>query len=486
MSVLESLELRAQLEARRALGPAALVAWATARLIAEPPSRVRTECVRAALVEAVRLADLDAIELLAPMMIGPPRIDARPLLDVCQSRTVVESAASLEAARCVVDELVRIEPTLSGLLVLAGLEERLAHIEAAVALLGRAMSRAEALADREGALRARVERARVLVRADRAIEALEDVDEIERLREARDGQGGALALSPRDELVLAAADLRASGRYRRVRGLDRLLALVAAPSPAPRASLRLLGQHVDRMGRALTSLELDRARSVLSAARAHGAEPLAIEAIERAIDRVPMPEAEREALLARELAASSEGRALLDRARAVRDGGTSGPEPASSASLHARWLALSVIAHLRARRVGEALKALLEIERMQGMPGVLEWTMLARAASERALRAPVIELASRWLGRPAATPPARGYLHLALQLERAGLSDREATIDLVGLALRRAREANEDDARALSIQHAIRAAWLAHARGELAHAHRLLEGALQDASPRTS
>jgi hypothetical protein len=87
----------------------------------------------------------------------------------------------------------------------------------------------------------------------------------------------------------------------------------------------------------------------------------------------------------------------------------------------------------------------------------------------------VVSLAARWLSSSEAPPPARGYLDLAVHFERAGL------VDLAGRALARARAAHEPEARALSIQHAIRRAWSLRDRGEIHEAHRLLDAALRDA-----
>jgi hypothetical protein len=101
--------------------------------------------------------------------------------------------------------------------------------------------------------------------------------------------------------------------------------------------------------------------------------------------------------------------------------------------------------------------------------------MLARALPEVALRHEVISLASSWLGAPDAAAPAHGYLELAIRFEKSGLAD------LAGLALARAREAHEPEARALSIRHAIRRAWSLREGGEIHEAHRSLEAALRDA-----
>jgi hypothetical protein len=466
MSVLDELELRAQLEARRAIGPAAVVAWARARLPHEPASRARSECLRAALVEALRVRDAEAIEILAPFLRERPRADDTALWAACEASPHASVAAQIA------EELIHCETTADGLLVLAGLRERQARFEDGIAVYRRAIANAEALADTAGSLRASLELARLFGAVGRDVDALALAPEIERLLALRARLGQAAELSRRDVLILARVELAASGRYQRARAIDRLADVVTTGGPEARAALRIVGRHLERTSASLTAAEADRIGALLARAAAAGLPHEALAVIERRLAVAVALPAEREAVVIRE--ASRESRWRVERARAVRDGGTAGPPP-EQPEQRLPWLALSVIAHIRSRRLGDALVAMREISASAHPPDVLAWTMLGRAASERALREHVVLLGERWLASRDTTPPARGFLELAAQLERAGL------VELAGLALERARAAHEPDARALSIQHAIRRAWSSRERGDVHAAHRLLDAALRDA-----
>ena len=466
MSLLDELELRAQLEARRALGPSAAVAWGRARLTHEPASRARSECLRAVLVEALRVRDVDAVEILVPLLRERPRVDDGALWAAC------EASPHASVAAVIAEELARCEPSVSGLLVLAALREREARTDEASAAYRRAIAHADGLADPAGGLRARIELARLCALAGRDVEALALAPEIEALRETLARLGRPDDFSPRDALVLARIELAASGRYQRVRALDRLLEIVAQGGAIARAALRLLARHLERTGSSLTAVEADRIVALLARARGASLPPDAIAALERRLAMATAPPAEREAAVVR--TAGQDARWLLERARAVRDGGTAGPAP-STPERRAPWLALLVITQIRARRLGEALAALRELVALEPAADALGWTMLARAASERVLRGEVLLLAHRWLTSADVVAPARGYLDLAARFERAGLAE------LAGLALSRARAAHEPDARPVAIQHAIRRAWALRDRGEIHEAHRVLDAALRDA-----
>jgi tetratricopeptide (TPR) repeat protein len=466
MSVLDELELRAQLEARRAIGPAAVVAWARARLPHEPGSRARSECVRAALVEALRVRDAEAVEVLVPFLRDRPRADDAALWAAC------EASPHASVAAVIAEALAACEASVDGLSILAGLREREARTEDAIAAHRRAISHAEGIADAAGSLRASLELARLLALVGRDVDALALATDIERHLETLARLGRAAALAPRDTLILARVELAASGRYQRARAIDRLADVVVSGGVEARAALRLVGRHLERTSVSLTAAEADRIAALLSRAHAAGLPQAAIGVIERRLALAIAPPAEREAVVVRE--AGVESRWLLERARAVRDGGTAGPAP-ERAEQRLPWLALSVIAHVRSRRLGDAIAALRELAASEHPPDPLAWTMLGRAAGERVLHEHVVSLAARWLSSSEAPPPARGYLDLAVHFERAGL------VDLAGRALARARAAHEPEARALSIQHAIRRAWSLRDRGEIHEAHRLLDAALRDA-----
>ncbi len=473
VSILDELELRTQFEARRALstsaaGANALGAWARARLPLEASTKTRAECVRGALVVAVGSGDSETVAILAPMWLERPRVDPSPLLAAC------EVSPHLALARQIAARVVEAEPTSVSLLVLASIEERSHRLAEAEALRRRAIAHAEGLADVASAIRARVELARLLILSGREVDALELVSEIDRELEPRNSRPAPLTLDARDQLVLAQVELAASGRYRRARAIDRLAEVTTSSRGVEgRAALRLLARHVASAGPALTAAEIDRVHAVLVRAKAHGLPVGAIDAIEARLALVLAPDAEREAQTIRAVASTDDGRVLVERARAVRDGGTAGPAP--SARLRTDWLCMSVIAHARTRRLGDALTALRELDVSGASASVAGWTMLSRVASERALRESFVRVALRWLGDERAPLPRRGHLDLAVRLERAGMTD------LAGLALARARRVHEPGAREISIQHAIRRAWSARARGETREAHRLLAAALSDA-----
>lgn len=464
MSILDELELRTQFEARRALGMSALGTWARMRLPLEAPSRVRAECVRGVLILSVGAGDTETVASLTPLLLDRPRVDLTALLAAC------ETSGHSELARTVARGVVEAEPTSTSLLVLAGLEEKLGRSPEAESLRRRAVTHAEGVADRGAALRARIELARGLSLAGREVDALGLATEIDRESEA--GRAP-LSLDARDQLVLARVELAATGRYRRVRAIDRLAEVVACRGVEGRAALRLLARHVERAGTSITLAEVDRAEAVVGRARATELPTAALDAIETRLALARAGEAEREAATVRAIAASEDGRVLVERARALRDGGTAGPAP--SPRLREEWLCLSVLAHTRTRRLGDALVALREIDATRAPGSVAGWSMLGRACTERALREPLVSIASRWLADDRSRAPRRGYLDLAARLERASLTD------LASVALDRARRVHEPGARELAIQHAIRRAWSLRARGETREAHRLLAAALSDA-----
>jgi tetratricopeptide (TPR) repeat protein len=464
MSVLDEIELRAQFEARRALGASALLAWACARLPRAPASHVRAGCVRAALLEALVVPELRAVEALAPLLREGPRASDVALWAACEASPHAGAAARIAEA------LVACEPSGNGLRRLAALHEREGRVEDALAGYRRAIASHEGVADLEGLLRASLELARLLALRGRGVEALALLPEVERLREILARRSW--RLSPRDTLILARIELAASGRYQRAQALDRLVDLVASGGAPATAALRLLVRHVERTDVSLSAVERERIGSVLASAKLSGAPAELLSAIEQRVALAAAPTEARELALVR--AASFESPWFLERARAVRDGGTAGPPP-EAPERRIRWLSLFVIAELRARRVTAARAAMREIVASAPAPDALAWTMLARALPEVALRHEVISLASSWLGAPDAAAPAHGYLELAIRFEKSGLAD------LAGLALARAREAHEPEARALSIRHAIRRAWSLREGGEIHEAHRSLEAALRDA-----
>jgi tetratricopeptide (TPR) repeat protein len=474
VSVLDELELRASYEARRALGPRALVDWAVDRLPATPRSRARAECVRGALCAALETEREGAVSLLSALLGEGPRVEPGPLLAACEA--ACDAARDPALALEVAEALERLERRPEATLAVAILAERAGRTELALASYARAAEASEALGDADGALDARLELARARLVAGRAAEALELVAELPEETVAR--------LDGRAKLVVARAWLGASGRYRRAAAIElasEVLDTSPALDPEARAALRLVCEHVDRVGPALSEPELERLGALVTRARARGhAEGLVGELLGALASRAALCRAappEREAEAARAALASEGGRGRLERARSVRDGGTPGPRPADPRALP-EWLALCAIVHLRARRLGEARRSLEELAALTPDhapgPDVAAWTALRRAAPERALRDVVTALGQRWLGTDGVAP-ARGFVDLAAVLERAGLDE------LAGQALARARARHEPDARPLAIQHAIRRAWAEYDRGARREARALLHAALLDA-----
>lgn len=168
----------------------------------------------------------------------------------------------------------------------------------------------------------------------------------------------------------------------------------------------------------------------------------------------------------------------------VRDIRIEGLQRISEGTVY-NYLPVNIGDQVDQRRVGEALRALRELEARQQAPEACAWTMARSALGEPALRASATSLLARWIGRDEGIGPPRGFLDLAVALERGGSSELASRT----FAVARARQ--EPEARALSIQHAIRRAWSLHARGERREAYRLLRGAIEDASagaspPRTA
>lgn len=491
MSVFEELELRAQHEARRALGEGALISWALSRLPAEPPSRARAECLTAVVALAVRRGEHAVASSLAPLCREGPRVDRTELVAACHD--CAQPALALEVMEHVlwVERVERGPLTLPSLRVLARAFELAGRTQDALGMhqqvllvaQERLMARAQAGEQDQGAVevvvRTRAELARLLVLSGRIQEA--EAQAAELLAVASEA---GVTLEPREELVLARIELSASGRYVRVRGIERATALLGLSTTYARAALRLLVEHIDRVGPSLSAIEHERLAHALASARGSGmpVEPHLVRLRQHSLE-----EQEREAMVVRALAAGPEGRSALERARSVRDGGTAGPEPqrldprGRTLASWASWRALQVLVQQRERRLGEALAGLVAIEQAGLAPDVAGWTLLARAAPERSLREPVVALARRWLGEERGAAPALGFVSLAVRFERAGLD-----AELVRLALSRARAAHEPRARALAIQLAVRGAWAAHARGASEHAYRLLRSAIDDDTPRSS
>jgi tetratricopeptide (TPR) repeat protein len=185
------------------------VAWARARLPHEPGSRARSECVRAALVEALRVRDAEAVEVLVPFLRDRPRADDAALWAAC------EASPHASVAAVIAEALAACEASVDGLSILAGLREREARTEDAIAAHRRAISHAEGIADAAGSLRASLELARLLALVGRDVDALALATDIERHLETLARLGRAAALAPRDTLILARVELAASGRYQR-------------------------------------------------------------------------------------------------------------------------------------------------------------------------------------------------------------------------------------------------------------------------------
>ncbi len=466
MSVLDDLELRAGLEARRALGARVMLDWASVRLPMAPRSRARAECARAALVAALELGDEVAVSVLREVLVEGPRVDLRPLLEACEPASHVSLATSIaETVRTLV-------PDAEAALVVAALLERGGRREAATSEYRRAAHAAEAVGDAERARLARVELTRALLLDANEVEALEVASLL--------GEADLAKLDARQALVVARASLAATGRYRRAGALDQLRDIIArSPREAPetRASLRTAFAHVDALGAALTEAEADRVRALIATAIERGLGGPALEELELRVAVARAEPIEREARTVRAAQRSEPGRQLVERARAVRDAGAPGPRPLDPTALPA-WLALSTIAHLAGRRIAEARACVTELAERDARPDAPLWTALRRALPERALREAAAPLAARWLER-AGPAPARGFVDLAAVLERAEL------VDLAGRALERARRRHEPGARSLAIQHAVRRAWAEYDRGARREARLLLLAARHDASSGT-
>jgi hypothetical protein len=472
MSLLDELELRAGFEARAVLGARTLVAWAVERLLVVPRSPLRAELAAAALVAALGIDDDEGARTLAHLVAEGPPTDPTRALAACESST--RPALALEIA----DILAPLDRRPLVRLALGGIAERAGERERAAHAYQRARDEALAVGDRATADVARIELARVRLAEGAPARALDALAEL----------GDTATLEPRGKLTVARAWLAASGRYRRCAALDLLGEILATSSPeAPEASaaVRLVAQHLDAVGAALTDAEADRvgalcARLRASSTRASGHHPDLAEALERALALHRADVAGREALRVRDALATEAGRWRLERARAVRDGGSPGPRPDAQA-LVPTWLALSVLSHLRARRVSEARRDLEELRRLaarETAPDAASWTALRAACRERALGDLARALAERWLDAASTSPP-RGFVDLAASLERAGFED------LAGRALALARARHEPHARAWSIEHGIRRAWAAYDRGDPREARALLRTALDDASAGT-
>lgn len=461
MSLFDELELRAGFEARAALGARALVPWAVERLVVAPRSVLRAELACAALVAALELEDDEAARTLLLVVTDGPKVDLDRALGACES--CGRASLALEVA----EQLVALDARPVALLALGAIAERAGHDERAAHAYGRAREAARAEGDTRAADAARVELARTLLRrgeAARVLEALADVED-------------AASLDLRARLVVAQGWLAASGRYRRCAAIDLLadVALQTTPdAPEARAALRLVGRHLDTVGRATTAAEVERIAALVGKLRSRGDTSGVLDAIERVLALLGADAAAREAMIVREALASETGRWLLERARGVRDGGTPGPRPPDRTRIGG-WLSLAALTHLRARRLGEARAALRELASHLDAPNAAGWTVLRAASRERALTTIVVELAERWLNDASCSPP-RGFVDLAAALERAGL---EA---LAGRALGLARARHEPDARAIAIRHGIRRAWAEYDRGHLREARALLLAALDDAN----
>jgi len=468
VSALDDLELRAAFEARRALGTRVLLEWACLRLPLAPRSRTRAECARGALIAALAASDEGSIDLLLPVLAEGPRVDPRPLLSAC------EAADDAGLARRLVRIAADLEPTAETALVLAGLVERCGETEQAASSYRHAIELAERVADAPRALRGRIELARCLSLAGRDAEALDVLAELDELAPAREPGAWTADLDARDRLVVARVWLAASGRYRRASRRELLVPLVAEREDATvRAALRPACTHVDRLGTAITEPEADRVFALASAARARGHAITALDALVERVSLVRDEAAAREAATARAAMTSATGRLLVDRARAVRDGGSPGPRPEGEAL--PSWLALATLAHVRARRLGEAQSCLRELDLMGTPPDAAGWTAISRATRERALHVAISPLLTRWLDDDSVSSPPRGFLDLGARLDRAGLADH------AGRAIDRARQRQEPDARGISIRHAIRRAWSAYDRGDRREARALLLTAMHDA-----
>lgn len=468
MSALDELELRAAFEARRALGARVLLEWARLRLPGAPRTRTRSECVRGALAVALTARDELSIELLSSVLAEGPRVDPRPLLRAC------EEAADAPLARRLAQAAVALEPTAEAVLVLAGLTERSGEPDLAAAAYRRAIELAESLADTERALRGRLELARCLSLAGHDAAALDALGELDALAPDREPGGWASRLDARDKLVVARVWLAASGRYRRASALD-LLATVTqeGDESVARAALRLACAHVDALGPALTDPEADRLATLVSVSPGRSTDASATRALVERATLAREDPAAREAAIVRSAMATPEGKLLVERGRAIRDGGTAGPRPEGGAL--PGWLALATLAHLRDRRLGEAIACLRELDDLRAPPEAAAWTALAQASRERALTATITPLLERWLADPCVPSPPRGFLDLAARLERGGLPQ------LAGRAIERARQRHEPEARAIAIEHAIRRAWSAYDRGDRREARALLLLAMHDA-----
>ena len=352
---------------------------------------------------------------------------------------------------------------------------RVGEPEHAAATYRHSVELAERVADAPRARRGRIELARCLCLTGRDAEALDTLAELDELTPARDPGAWTADLDARDRLVVARVWLAASGRYRRASALELLAAIVGEPDPeCARAALRLACAHVDRLGIALTDPEADRLTTLASAARGQTRMGATLDALVARVSLLREEPAAREAATAREAMAHVGGRQLVDRARAVRDGGAPGPRPEDSEPLPA-WLALTTLAHLRTRRLGEALACLRELDALRTPPDAAGWTAVSRAARERALHEVLAPLLSRWLDDDGVTSPPRGFLDLAGRLDRAGLAHH------AGRAIERARQRQEPEARAIAIRHAVRGAWSAYDRGDRREARELLLSAMHDA-----